>query len=142
MIFGVGLPRTGTKSLAKALEVLDIHGQHYCVLNKKIIPSKSDTIGYIIDNSFYKQYQYLFKEKPASKYILTTRERGKWLLSCKRFQITPDMPDIIEYKNNVIDLFKDSKNLLVMDINVKYKWSMLCSFLNKPIPDIPFPGDN
>jgi hypothetical protein len=113
---------------------------------------------------FYKQLDVMF---PSSKFILTTRELNSWLESCKNhfnehrttaphvqaLDIEMYGADLFEaekftqaysrHHNEVIDYFSErSDDLLILDVSEKNKWVKLCDFLNKPIPDAPYPVRN
>ena len=89
-IFGIGLSKTGTTSLTKALEILGYksihHPQNWLKINdgkldfdyKQI--EKYDTFTDIEIARFYKE---LDNRYPHSKFILTTRNIDSWLKSCK-----------------------------------------------------------
>ena len=59
-LFGIGLPRTGTTSLAKALRTLGFKGENYCLLSDTT--SKDDQTFFKIDNSYYKSYKELLED--------------------------------------------------------------------------------
>lgn len=91
-IFGIGMGRTATRSLTKALEVLGYNIMHY--------PSDDDTMLHIQNGYFklpvlevcdgltdtvavpyYAQFDTLY---PGSKFILTVREVESWLKSVRK----------------------------------------------------------
>ena len=114
-------------------------------------------------------YQELDVRYPGSKFILTVRDSEGWLKSCKK-QFTPRFAGIQTdaHKRLFIDLygtdafndrgfalgyerfvdgvreyFKDRQgDLLIIDIAAGEGWEKLCPFLEKPVPDIPFPKAN
>jgi len=45
LIFGIGLPRTGSHSLAEALKLLGFHGSNSCLLTKSKVDHSSDNVG-------------------------------------------------------------------------------------------------
>ena len=58
MIYGVGLPRTGTRTLDSALQILGFSGSHFCSLT----PTISNKVGdpsYRVNNSFYEIFEAL-----------------------------------------------------------------------------------
>ena len=141
-IFGIGLPRTGTTSLASALRILGYRGSNYCMLKDE---GSTDTNikqknSFQVNNSYYDIYQELYNEDEASKFILTIRDRDSWkasisALSSKGFQTwlgtavfpwrqdTKDyrtiLPDITEYNQEVMKVFNDRgalSQLLVVDL--------------------------
>ena len=90
-IFGIGLSKTGTTSLARALEILGYKTRDYIGVTKYIAGDLSSVDLQEIDAndaftdtpipSFYKQ---LDEKYPNSKFILTTRNMDDWLRSCKK----------------------------------------------------------
>jgi len=110
---------------------------------------------------FFPQLDY---EYPNSKFILTLRPIEDWLKSIEklltRFQLrlmehNRAQRAAIEifgtggyhehrlryvyehHKKSVIDYFEDTSQLLIF--SEPFGWEDLCSFLDKPIPDIPYP---
>lgn len=101
-VFCIGLSKTGSSSLAKALEYMGFHVGRRKVIFKRHFPqldlleaidSKNhDAIFKIIpffdafvDNPWPLLYKELAKEYPDAKFILTTREEGAWLQSVKTY---------------------------------------------------------
>ena len=90
-VFGIGLSKTGTTSLARALETLGYRTRDYLGVTSYIAGDLSSIDLQEIDEndaftdtpipSFYKQ---LDKHYPHSKFILTTRDMEGWLKSCKK----------------------------------------------------------
>lgn len=78
-IFGIGLSRTGTLSLSKALTQAGITMIHY--------PSKKDLFNLKVpgacDLPIAINYKKLDKHYPNSKFIYTIREKEEWLISIK-----------------------------------------------------------
>lgn len=94
-IFGIGLSKTCTTSLTRALRILDYNTIHYpffqldhssprapLIENKLIADAYTD-----IPIPLY--YQELDKKFPNSKFILTLRNMEDWLTSCERYHIWP-----------------------------------------------------
>lgn len=86
-IFGIGLSRTGTLSLAKALTSVGIEMVHYPsnkVLFNLKVPGACD-LPVVIN------YKKLDKQYPNSKFIYTVRDKNEWLDSIenhfKRFDV-------------------------------------------------------
>jgi hypothetical protein len=88
-IFGIGLSRTGTSSLTKALRILGVETVHYP--NDKTTQQELKAGNYNLSvlrrvqaltdipvSPFYAQFDSLF---PSSKFILTTRSTDSWLRS-------------------------------------------------------------
>lgn len=92
-VFGVGLSRTGTKSLVRALSLLGYKAGHYDVSIRIIqlihselmlIPKRVkewDALSDIPVSLFYQELDSFF---PGSFFILTVREKASWLDSCER----------------------------------------------------------
>jgi len=91
-VIGIGLPRTGTTSLNHQLYLFGKACVHWPIDSTTIreIQSgdlnltelrKCDGITDGIGSIYYEDFDCLF---PDSKFVLTTRDKGKWLASCKR----------------------------------------------------------
>jgi len=133
MIIGIGLPRTGTRSLSLALELLGFTGSHHCEL---IGTTREPGVGdsYRIDNSFYHD---ISAYNPKNLYICTTRPAEEWRNSIFQFK-EYDGPDIESYLTQCKSTFtKTNTRLLAFDIRTG--WKPLCEFLNLPIPNEDFP---
>lgn len=82
-IFGIGLSRTGTSSLNQALISLGFKSVHYPPINHLFdVMEKYDAA---TDTTVAVKYKQLDRKYPNSKFILTTRDIGEWLRSCKWF---------------------------------------------------------
>jgi hypothetical protein len=90
-VFGIGLSKTGTKSLCEALNILGLSAWHH---PKKLLKRGQDGKlalkgqGFVPDAMtdsivalFYKELDVRY---PKSKFILTVRSTEEWLLSCER----------------------------------------------------------
>mgnify|MGYP000010224081 CR=1 FL=1 len=91
-VFGIGLSRTGTKSLTVALNMLGIHVIHYPNDETTLKELRAGNYDLSILNDwegiaditvapFYAQLDKMF---PDSKFILTVRDKESWLRSIKR----------------------------------------------------------
>jgi hypothetical protein len=97
-VFCIGLGKTGTTSLAKALEYMGFHVGRRQVVFKKHLPNvelidsvktgRYDEIFKIlpffdafVDNPWPLLYKELASRESQAKFILTTREEGSWLKS-------------------------------------------------------------
>lgn len=167
-IFGIGLPRSGTSSLNQALSILgykSLHHPTYFIMDKLNGSFSFDGNWDALTNfgeHFYPQLDQLY---PDSKFILTIRDKEKWLDSCRwkyqepsnhlgnvirisifgcdRFHESTYSHIYDQHTRNVIEYFKDRPNdLLVVDWGLGHGWKELCDFLDKPIPNIPFPHKN
>lgn len=110
-------------------------------------------------------YEELFQRYPNGKFILTVRDSQEWIKSCKNHY--KDNGDILfakiygenrhfpvgnekhwistyeKHNQSVRDFFNDkSKSFLEVDWEKGDDWDALCKFLNKPVPNRPFPHAN
>jgi hypothetical protein len=166
-IFGIGLPRTGTTSLATALKSLGIFTLHYAPwmsvgLSKGIYRCQTtDDFDALTDSPFPLIYEQMDEIYPGSKFILTLRHIEEWLPSIqhlkgdslpryRRMYYGVDEYDeeiyrarFLQHRDEVMDYFSGRPDdLLVFDYSSGAGWDCLCSFLNLPVPDRPFPWAN
>lgn len=90
-IFGIGLSKTGTSSLTKALKILGYKAKHFpikllCSRNGKLSVNLNYAEKYEVmtDLPIARFYRELYYAYPNSKFILTTRDMEDWLDSCRR----------------------------------------------------------
>jgi len=119
-VYGIGLPRTGTASLAEALTLIGQPTKHYCVVHDDMSQSHDDVISWV-DNSFYRYLdQIIFQPIANSLFILTTRDLISWKESISRFPEMPaDLPPVDEYEETVKRIFKElnmEDQLLVINV--------------------------
>jgi hypothetical protein len=144
MIFGLGLPRTGTSSIAIALRKLGFRGKNYCLIhNDKVDDDLLESYNkFDINNSNYLNYKSIYYNSTSStKYILTTRDRLSWRDSINKFKDIScfeinKLPDVIDYENEVKFFFKKNNALdKLLVINLKrINWVILSEFLKVEIP--------
>ena len=168
-VFGVGLSKTGTSSLAKALSVVGVpclHSWDLAQLDKH--PAASDV-------SIALRFRELDVLYPGSKFILTVRDRGAWLDSCRRHwsRHPAPLPDqapgarfeymwcrvklygrldfdpenhwrcYTRHVEAVRDYFAGRpEDLLEMNIVAGEGWEKLCPFLGISVPGVRFPWEN
>ena len=114
-------------------------------------------------------YKELDKYAPNSKFILTIRDVNNWLSSYERWGkrvglknnwyynlVSNECYGIDDFLSNkevmkkkyeernqeIMEYFKDTNKLFVMDIEKNLGWKGLCEFLDKPIPTSKFPNTN
>jgi 3'-phosphoadenosine 5'-phosphosulfate (PAPS) 3'-phosphatase len=90
-IFGIGLSKTGTTSLAHALEILGYKTKDYPGISRYKAGDLSSVDMEVVKAhdaltdtpipSFYRELDGVF---PGSKFILTVRDREGWLKSCRK----------------------------------------------------------
>ncbi len=111
-IFGIGLSKTGTTSLAHALELLgyktrDYPGLvHYSPGDLTSIDAELlETHDALTDTPIPSFYRELDARYPDAKFILTIRDAEGWLKSCKK-----------QFTQKLADKQNDAHNQLFMDI--------------------------
>ena len=86
-VFGIGLGRTGTTSLTRALEILGYRAKHcprfYLDANLQLCVSPEQIEHYqaLTDEPVALIYKTLDHRYPGSKFVLTVREMESWLTS-------------------------------------------------------------
>jgi len=90
-VFGVGLSRTGTKSLNEALRILGYRSDHFsthilALRENQLIMDRSAVASYdaLTDVTAARFYRELDDWFPGSRFILTVRDPQTWLNSCER----------------------------------------------------------
>ena len=90
-IFCIGLSKTGTTSLARALEILGYKTRDYIGVTSyfagdltSINLQEIDANEAFTDTPIPSFYKQLDEKYPNSKFILTTRNMEDWLRSCKK----------------------------------------------------------
>ena len=166
--WGIGMPRTGTKSFVRALEILG-----YTDVRHNPQFEELATIRAGADHGVTIFYKYLDGRYPGSKFVLTTREFDDWLPSLEWVldyvrldKITGPIREvtimarmllletlefdrdkaIAAYDRHHADVkryFADRPDdLLEMRIADGDGWEKLCPFLGVEIPDVEFPRTN
>jgi len=131
-VYGIGLPRTGTHSIAEAMKLLGMRGMNSCMLTlsrvKHVTPEGQRTIGnFDVDNALFRTYQKIFHENPLAKFILTTRDAESYQDSVERWngknKDRDDVSDIprstSQFQNEVTEFFvhhRAARRLLVVDV--------------------------
>ena len=90
-VFGLGLSKTGTSSLTDALNLLDIPAAHYPHDERTLRELRAGQYRLSLLEEFQAAtdipiapfYMQLDQAFPASKFILTVREKEAWLRSCE-----------------------------------------------------------
>lgn len=131
-VYSMGLPRTGSHSMAEAMKLLGMCGMNRCMLTlsrvKHVTPEGQRVIGnFEVDNSLFRNYKQIFDEKPLAKFILTTRDAQSYKTSIERWneknQDRTDISDIpqstSDFENEVTEFFvhrRAAHRLLVVDV--------------------------
>lgn len=170
-VFGVGMHKTSTTSLASALYLLGYSVGGYFDTGQFDTPeallqtvldeaAKRDAVQDVPWPQFYKELDEQF---PGSKFVLTLRDPDRWLRSVVKHFGRKRIPTheyiygvrcakgnervLLDYYNRhnqeVQEHFADRPgDLLVMDISKGDGWEVLCPFIGEPIPDFGFPQQN
>jgi len=160
-IFGIGLGRTGTASLTRAMKILGYTVKHG---TKTLWELKK--YEFLSDISVSWMYEFLDKAfwMHEPKFILTVRDLNSWLKSNEvwdkrrgdgaigakfnrfqnygvmRYEEKAFRATYQRHNNNVVAYFQNRPDdLLILDICGGEGWEKLCPFLEKPIPDVLFP---
>jgi hypothetical protein len=160
-VFGIGLSRTGTVTLTRALQMLGLRARHFFLDLDRI-----DELDAAVDTPIVRAWPELDRRYPGSKFVLTRRDEAGWLDSCARHfpRITPTATtlrlrlDVYGTESFDAECFRAARrrherevetyfrrrpqDLLVMDICAGDGWERLCPFLGLPPPEGPFPHLN
>lgn len=188
-IFGIGWPKTGTTTLGKSLQALELgayagwsKGSHlfkaWCNNEHQKVLDFAKKYTIFIDLpwnvlDFYKELDSFF---PNSKFILTERDSKRWFTSLRAWLTPPhriksntryrpygELYHKVVFENKEFSIenheehykklylkrnqeiknyFQNRENLLVVSWEKGDGWKEICSFLNTPIPNKPFPHLN
>jgi len=170
-VFGIGFHKTGTTTLESVLKELGYKVCGVKLeLAKHLESNNWDPIWKMVeeydafqDNPWPLLYRKLYEKYPDGKFILTLRDQEKWLKSISNhFGDEPtDMRKWIygvgsvkgneeiflnrylEHNQSVKEFFKDKPGkLLVVSWEDGARWEEICSFLEKKVPNKPFPHAN
>ena len=164
-VFGVGLSRTGTVSLTAALGALGYRVKHF--------PPALEVVAYaerydaLTDTPVSQYVETLDHLHPGAKFVLTVRDEGAWLDSCRRHWAgrKPTTPGwrwnrravygietfdeaiflrvYREHVERILCYFAGrSGKLLVLNVCAGEGYERLCPFLNLPVRDEAFPHRN
>lgn len=123
----------------------------------------------LTDSTVAYLYKELDEAFPRAKFILTIRDVDRWLLSMRHvrriypiLRLNPKISQLchealgdgclndeeamrsrfLQHNQEVVAYFAGRDDLLVMDITEGDGWSKICNFLERPVPDMPFPHHN
>ena len=172
MVFGIGLSKTGTTSLAEALTLVGIPTIHLPDKGLMLAGRFSEALaGYrgATDISVSFCFEALDAAYPGSRFILTMRDRETWIESVEAHMHRRPWPErgtpAAELRVRIYGthLFERDRllaaydafharvhryfaarpgDLLVMSILDGQGWDRLCPFLGMPAPIEPFPRRN
>lgn len=166
----IGLPKTGTTSFGDAM--LQLGYRHKPFGDRVFFPSgypfvlRYQLMKYesFDDYPWFYAYEFVKKKYPRAKFVLTKRRNPEvWLESLKRHYSLRGKSrtkfDTFSYNDptdneghhlrlyeshmsRVRHFFEGSPNLLEVCWETGDGWRELCGFLDKPVPDVPFPVSN
>ena len=106
MIFGIGLGRTGTRSLTDALRLMGLNAVHWDdrgahVMDRWIESDLKlpDDLDAFIEGPFVRWWRAADRIFPGSRFILTTRDKSAWLESVERWMARWTPPNGDEWFN-------------------------------------------
>lgn len=159
-LFGIGLSKTGTKSLGRALKLLGYKVKHYP--DPDDILAEAEKYDALCDTPVIPHYKELAALYPSAKFILTIRDVDDWLASCEHHwsQFRPHKKGLANRRrvfgredfdadtfadiyrahfDDVMTFFEDEPGrLLVLEITGGEGWLKLCEFLGIDLPfDFP-----
>lgn len=170
-IFCIGFHKTGTSSLGAALAQLGYRVKgpvrtrdpHIAERLLKVTLPLVERYDAFQDNPWPILFRTLDERFPGSKFILTVRDPDAWLKSVVAHFGTRTTPmrqliygagcplgheavyrdRFLKHEREVLEHFRDRpQDLLLLDLKQDNPWLPLCQFLDKPIPDSPFPHIN
>jgi hypothetical protein len=150
IIMGGGLPRSGTTSLAEALQILGYEAFHYCQytnINDFNPWCKCSFAGRAFVSASYTnviaKYFDLVYHDVAYKLILCDRDFDKRMLSLENLGVQDASERWCDANAQICKFKEDTPaNMLILPLHHPDKWGLLCSFLEEPIPTTPYPHVN
>lgn len=166
-VFAMALHRSGSKSMAEALEVLGIPSLFACSMSE--LYENLDRYDGFTHDPVTIAFKELDARYPGSKFLFLWREKKDWLETCRRFpNLEPDhtpSPQATEIRTRLYrsipfdeeiysqvydDVLADVReyfrerpdDLLFLNVTEGEGWEKLCPFLGKGIPRRPFPKKN
>jgi len=165
-IFGVGVHRTGTSSVARALSILGFRTSHWSRHDQIMADVRTgsyrlramECLDAVLDFPIPVLYRELDAAFPGSRFILTVRDQRGWLASAEEHtrgrSLLPE--EVMFYgrdtfngdealeryralNQRVIDHFSGRPNLLVLAVSAGEGWDKLAPFCERPVPAVPFP---
>ena len=170
-VVGVGFHKTGTTTLDLALRELGYRVKGYTAGAAPLLAAKAtdqilemaDGFDAVQDNPWPLLYREIDERYPHARFILTKRETGVWMDSVLShfggrstpmreaiYGIGDPAVDPARYRARYEQHGRDVRayfaerpgKLLVVDWGLGAGWTELCGFLDKPVPDVPFPHAN
>lgn len=160
-IFGVGLNKTGTTSIAKALKILGISTRHGAPENAASLKSGCwpDDVDAFLDGPIHVHQFELAEQFPEALFIQTVRPMDDWINSRivhvlhNRLRNDGDPwleIDTVAWRQEYEEWEKNAKlfreqnpgRVLYWALDQDANWNSLCRFLKLSVPDEEFPHRN
>jgi tetratricopeptide (TPR) repeat protein len=180
-VFGIGLSRTATSSLNRALNILGFHSIHWLNPHTRTLIGDKDFFLFdgFTDITVSYKFESLYETFPNARFIYTSRPMESWVRSvashyknargismpseldqphiAQRFNGAagpvewnlyaqyPSWEEAYQHFHKRVEGFfadKPCERYLELQIVEGEGWRKLCTFLDKPIPGVPFPNTN
>jgi hypothetical protein len=161
MIFGVGLNKTGTTSICRALELLGWAPRHNSEANELSARSWRwpGGVNAFLDGPLHRHQWRLAEGFRDAMFIQTIRPQDDWINSRvihvlhNRLRNDGDPwteIDTASWAREWQDWRTEAerfraryrRRVLLWDVTDAPHWGPICDFLNLPAPDVPFPHEN
>jgi len=161
MIFGIGKNKTGTRSLACALESIGMTVSHSDTDNADRVRQllsdpywkPFDEFDVYLDGPLWMVPSLLREHFPDAKFILTTRDPDQWITSrmihvlsnriVYRDEAWQDLPatkadrdEFVRHNEDMREMFDGDPHFLEIDLTTGDQWAQLALFLDIPIDTI------
>lgn len=152
-VIGLGFPRSGTKSLSAALEMLGLRIPHLCpvtggdgIEDLLAILTASELThwdGMVTSKCDLPSITAITRTFPDAYYIYTRRNEENRQISLHNIDLTRSVYEYAE-PSAPLYLAEFTKRLLILDLELEgsEKWSLLCEFLGLDQPNDAYPHKN
>tara|TARA_R110000824_G_scaffold393848_1_gene593250 strand:+ start:62 stop:613 length:552 start_codon:yes stop_codon:yes gene_type:complete len=171
-VFGIGLSRTGTTSLHEAFKILGLHSYHYPQHFESILTSDAAVdvtvaMSYKILDVFFPGSKFVYTVRGIEKWVESMQKYFEATVNQMDDEFTDKVNKIVydrtrfdredidatakhafkaafeKHHMDVLSYFKDRPDdILILNIISGDGWEKLCPFLNRSIPNVPFPKTN
>jgi len=143
-----GLPKTGTKSIVKAFDILGYRAVHH--ISMKTV--EDFNIEVTAEGEAVYNWKEIYYKYPETKFILTTRSDWVERISRKARKIASDRSNLLRFGdksqefydnhcNEIREFFSDKPDqFLEMNLFEGDGWKELCGFLGIRCKRTPFPN--
>lgn len=135
--------------MAKALEILGYNVLFYCPLTnqgvdwleQEVNPEEYDVV---VDWSMLGDIDIWLTAIKTDCVICLNRDYSDWSMSMDNMGVSPRIQKVYleDYDRGIKSLRESTTPFMELYITEKPSWRVLCQFLEKPIPDRPFPHYN